>query len=182
MHRRREETLQFRAALARLRADREWNQSQLAGRLGISVRTLSHWECGHWFPPLKQRLDVVLKLHDMPPEHVLEIADGLGVSANPVVAPLLQPYRDALEEPDEDEAVPPAPAPPPEPPRPRPSPEQVRAAVDAVVRDSADAMNVLANDLRAAIGRALAASGALGGTLEDTQEAVAVKAGKPKPT
>jgi transcriptional regulator with XRE-family HTH domain len=166
----------------RLRHEHGWTQPQLARKLGISKRTLSHWENGHWFPPHKQRLDVVLSLHDVPPEYVLEIADGLGVSLNPRVAPLLQPYRDALDGPDESEdAVTVVAAPPPaEPPRPRPTPEQLRTAVDAVVRDAADGMNVLTNDLRAAIDRALAASAELGGTLEETREAVAVRSAKPK--
>jgi transcriptional regulator with XRE-family HTH domain len=154
----------------RMRQELGWTQLDLATKLGISRRTLSHWESGHWFPPHKERLHVVLSLHDVPPEHVLEIADGLGVTLNPRVEPLLKPFRDALY--GTEETPPPPPA---EPPRPRPTPEQLRAAVDVVLRDASDGMNVLTNDLRAAIGRALAASAELGGTLEDTREAVAVK-------
>jgi transcriptional regulator with XRE-family HTH domain len=174
--RRRSEAEWFRVTLLRLRRDHKWTQPQLAGMLGVSKRTLSHWECGHWLPPFKQRLHVVLSLRNVPPEYVLEIADGLGVSVDPAVAPFLQPYKDALDPP----VVEPAPVPPPPPaPRPPVDPEALRNAMDAVMRDTADGLNVLANDLRAAVGRALATCGAMGGTLEEMQEAVTVKA-KPK--
>ncbi|MGO8995623.1 MAG: helix-turn-helix domain-containing protein [Polyangiaceae bacterium] len=163
----------------RLRTERGWTQDHLATKLGMSKRTLSHWENGHWLPPFKQRLHVVLSLHDMPPEVVLEVADGLGVSTNPVVEPLLKPYRDALygAQESDDDAAPTVVV---SPPRPRPEPKQLRAALDAVVFAAADAMNATPNDVRAVIDRALAASGDLGGTLEDTREAVAVKVAKPK--
>ncbi len=171
---RRSETDQFRSALRNLRAENQWSQYVLASKLGVSVRTLSYWENGYWLPTFRQRVDVVIALHDMPPEHVLEVADGLGVSVNPALQPLLQPYRDALD-PKPIELAPPPP-PPPELPRPEPSPDLLRAAVDAVVRDAADTMNVPANDLRAAIGRALAACDELGATMTGARDAVAVRA------
>jgi transcriptional regulator with XRE-family HTH domain len=166
-----------------LRGHNEWTQPQLAAKLGVSKRTLSNWECGYWLPPFKQRLHVVLALRDVPPEHVLEIADGLGVSVDPAVTPFLQPFRDALNPPPVVEAVapvappslPPPEPPPAEPPRPRVDAQQLREAMDSVVRDAADGMNVAANDLRAALGRAIATCGELGGTLEEMQEAVVVK-------
>jgi transcriptional regulator with XRE-family HTH domain len=172
--RRRAEADKFRFALMALREAQGWTQQRLGIELSVSKRTLSNWECGYWLPPFKQRLHLVLALRDMPPEHVLDIADGLGVSIDPAVAPFLQPYRDALEEPEEAPvAAPPPPVPPPPPPR--PSPEELRAAVDAVVRDAADGMNVSANELRAALGRALDACGAMNATLEDARGAVVVK-------
>jgi len=160
----------------RLRAEKKWTQDDLARVLRISKRTVCNWENGYWLPPFKQRVHVVVALHAMPPEYVLTIADGLGVSVDPAVAPLLQPHRDALAALDDDSP----PAPPPAPPRPRPPPEAVRSAIDVIVRDAADGMNVLANDLRATLGRALAACAELGGTLEDAQAAVVVKAKPPK--
>jgi transcriptional regulator with XRE-family HTH domain len=171
----------FRQALLHLREEHGWTQSDLAAKLGVSKRTLSHWECAHWLPPFKQRLHIVLSLREVPPEHVLEIADGLRVSLDPGVEPFLKPYRDALDPPPVVEVLPPTPVvppppPPAPPPRPRVDPEALRSAMDAVMRDTADGMNVLANDLRAAVGRALATCGALGGTLEEMQEAVTVKA------
>src|ERR1700691_5478105 len=96
VRRRRDEADQSRLALVRLRREHDWTQPQLAARLGVSKRTLSNWECGYWLPHFKQRLHVVLSLHDLAPEHVLEVADALGVSVNPAVAPFLQPYKDAL--------------------------------------------------------------------------------------
>jgi transcriptional regulator with XRE-family HTH domain len=153
----------------------------LAAKLGVSKRTLSNWECGYWLPPFKQRLHVVLSLRDVPAEYVLEIADGLAVSVDPAVAPFLQPFRDALDGPKRVAAEPPpalTPEPPP-PPRPRTDPRVLRSAMDAVVRDTADAMNVSANELRAAVGRSLAACAEIGGTLEEMREAVAVR-GKAK--
>ena len=174
--RRRSEAERFRVALLRLRSEEDWTQRTLAAKLGVSKRTLSNWECGYWLPPFKQRLHVLLSLRDAPPEHVLEIADALGVSSDPAVATFLQPYKDALD--------PPAPAPDvaalPAPPRRPTDPARLRSALDAVVRDAADAMNVPANELRGAIGRAIAASAELGGTLEEMGVAVAVK-GKAKP-
>jgi hypothetical protein len=47
--------------------------------------------------------------------------------------------------------------------------------MDAIVREDADAMNVLAKDLRAAVARALGVCRELGATLEDAQEAVVSK-------
>jgi hypothetical protein len=156
----------------RFRDEVKWTQDDLGARLGVSRRTVSNWENGYWLPPFKQRLHVVLALRDAPPGFVLTIADALGVSVDPAVAPLLQPFRDALDPPAP--VAPPLPPPPPEPPRVRPEPAHLRAAVDAVVRDAADAMNVAANELRAAVGRALAACAELGATVEETQAAVAV--------
>ena len=174
VRRRRSETDKFRVALMNLRDEQGWTQDTLAAKLGISKRTLSNWECGYWLPPFKQRVQVVLSLHDAPPEYVLAIADGLGVSLDPAAAPFLQPYRDALEGAAPGEEPPPPPAP-----RPPVNPEELRSAMDAIVRDAADAMNVPANELRAAIGRALTACAELGGTLEEMRDAVAVK-GKAK--
>src|ERR1700721_2360489 len=76
------ETAAFRLALQRLRRAQDWTQSQLGAHLGVSVRTLTNWECGYWLPHFKQRLHVVLSLRDVPPAHVLEVADALGVSGD----------------------------------------------------------------------------------------------------
>ena len=140
---------------------------------------MSNWECGYWLPHFKQRLHVVLSLHDLAPEHVLEVADALGVSVNPAVAPFLQPYKDAFygAPPGVEEPVAPTPTPAPE--RVPTDPVLLRNAMDTVVRDASDEMNVPANELRAAVSRALAVCGELGGTLEEMRAAVAVK-GKPK--
>jgi transcriptional regulator with XRE-family HTH domain len=176
--RRRSETDRFRVAVMRMRKELGWTQNALAARLGISRRTLSTWESGYWLPPFKERLHVVLKLRDVPPQHVLEIADALGLGTDPMVQALLTPFRDALYGPDEDDAPPAAPAAPSPPPSPRPAPEQLRAAMDVVVRETADALDARPNDVRAAITRALAACEALGANLEETRAAVAAL---PKP-
>ena len=182
VHRRRPETETFRLALGRLREELGLTQASLAERLGVSDRTLSHWESGHWLPPSRQRVHVVLSMRDMPPEYVLEVADGLGVSADPAVTPLLQPFRDALDPPPPILAAPLPVAPPPPPlPPPRAPTDAValRRTLDGVVRDRADAMNIAANDLRAAVGAALAAAVEIGATLEETRGAVEVR-GKTK--
>jgi transcriptional regulator with XRE-family HTH domain len=160
----------------RLRREKGWTQDQLALTLGISKRTLSNWENGYWLPPFRQRVHVVLTLRDAPPEYVLEFADALGVSVDPTVAPLLQPYRDALDPPPAPPSVPP---PAPVAPRVPVDPERLRAAMDAIVRDAADGMNVPANDLRAALSRAVSAGAEIGATLEELGQAVVVK-GKPQ--
>lgn len=167
-HRRRDETLTFRVLLVQLRQELGWQQDDLASKLQVSKRTLSHWECGHWLPPFKQRLHVVAALRDAPPEYVLAVADALGVSVNPAVAPMLQPFKDALDPPE------PVLAPSP-PPRARVDADGLRRALDAIVWSVADEMNVAANDLRALVGRALAAGGEMGATLEELRDAVAVK-------
>ena len=168
----RDETLRFRDAVDRLREEQGLNQAQLARTLGISTRTLSNWECGYWLPPFKQRLHVVLALRAMPPAYVIEIAEALGVASDSAVAPLLQPFRDALRADDPKGVVA---SPPPPPPPPRPSAEEMRALLDGIVREGADGMNVAANDLRAVMKRALDAAAGVGATLEDVREAVEVR-------
>jgi transcriptional regulator with XRE-family HTH domain len=172
-YRRRSETDKFRMALMQLRAKHKWTQETLASKLGVAKRTLSHWECGHWLPPVRQRLHVLLALHDVPPEYVLEVADGLGISADPAAQSFLQQYEDALDPPEP--VAPPAPVVV-APPRVPIDPERLRASMDTLVRDAADAMNVSANELRAALGRALATCAELGGTLDEMRDAVAVRA------
>ena len=172
-YRRRSETDKFRHALWGLRRERQWTQETLASKLGVAKRTLSHWECGHWLPPVRQRLHVLLALHDMPPAHVLAVADGLGISADPAAQSFLQQYEDALDPPEP--VAPPAPVVV-APPRVPIDPEVLRASMDALVRDAADAMNVSANELRAAVGRALATCAELGATLDEMRDAVAVRA------
>jgi len=142
-----------------------------------SPRRPSNWERGYWLPPHKQRLDVVLSLRDEAPEHVLEIADGLGVSVDPATEPFLRKYRDALDPPPPVEEAPVAyvPVVVPEPPRVPVDAAGLRAKMDAVVREAADAMNVSANELRVAFGRAVAGCAEMGGTLEEMREAVAVE-------
>jgi DNA-binding XRE family transcriptional regulator len=146
-----------------------WAQDVLAARLGISRRTLSHWETGHWLPPIKLRPHIVLALRNAPPEYVLEMADSLGVSVTPGTESMLQPFRDALEA-DQAEPAPPVP-----PPRVPPNPVVLRGAVDDVLRDAADEMNVSANELRAVLVRTLAACADQQATLEEAQAAVAVR-------
>jgi transcriptional regulator with XRE-family HTH domain len=172
--RRRDETTKFRLAIMRLRRELGWTQNDLAALLAISKRTLSNWECGYWLPPYKQRLHIVLSLRTAPPEYVLEVADALGVSVNPATVPFLQPYRDAVYPPPEP-VVPVVAAVSAPPPRAPLDPAHLRKAVDAVVHEVADGMNVAANELRAGIGRALATCAELGATLDEMRDAVAVR-------
>jgi len=141
---------------------------------------LTNWECGYWLPHYRQRLHVVLSLRDVPPEHVLAVADALGVSGDEAVTPFLQQFKDALDPPDaetpsEDSPPPPlAPAPPPPPPPPpRPTQSELRAVVDPIVLDAANALDARPNDVRAIVAKVVGACGALGGTLEDVAAAVA---------
>lgn len=176
VRRRRSEAEVFRRALIQLRNEKKWNQAELAAILGVSKRTLSNWECGYWLPPVKQRLHVVLALRNTPPEYVLDIADALGVSHDPAVATFLKPFEDKLD------GVTPAPPAVPPPPRVPLDPARLRSAFDAVIRDAADAMNVSANDLRAAVARALALGSELAATIDEMQEALTVRVkGKASP-
>jgi transcriptional regulator with XRE-family HTH domain len=161
------ETAAFRLALQRLRRALKWNQSQLGARLGVSVRTLTNWECGYWLPHFKQRLHIVLSLREVPPEHVLEVADALGVSGDPLVAPLLKQFEDALDLPVEEIA--PVVSPPP----PRPTQAELRAAVDPIVLDAANTLDARPNDVRAVVARVVAACVGLGATLDEVGEVVA---------
>jgi len=172
------ETAAFRQALQRLRGAQQWTQSQLGAHLGVSVRTLTNWECGYWLPHFKQRLHVVLSLRNVPPAHVLEIADALGVSGDPLVAPLLQQFKDALDSEVEEPALVAAPLvarpePPPPPPPPRPTRAELRAVVDPIVLDTANALDARPNDVRAIVARVVAACLGMGATLNDVGEAVA---------
>ncbi len=139
--------------------------------LTVSRRTLVNWECAYWLPPRKQRVQLVLALRAVPPEHVLNVAESLGLTNDDAVAPLLAQFERALE--GEAPPVVAARAPATPPPPPRPTPEALRAAVDAVVHTSADALDVRASDLRAAVTRVLAACGDLGANLDETRGAVA---------
>jgi hypothetical protein len=143
-----------------------WNQHVLASKLNVSQKTLSNWENGYWLPPLTQRVHVVLSLHAGPPEHVLDIAAGLGVSEHPVVAALLAPLREALEGPP---STPTVPAPP------RAPPAGLRAVVDAAILAGADALNARPNDVRAAVASVLAACAKLDATLADAEQVVTVR-------
>jgi hypothetical protein len=139
------------------------------------VRTLTNWECGYWLPHYKQRLHVVLSLRDVPPEHVLDVADALGVSGDAAVAPFLKPFEDALDEADAEPspAVAPAlPPPPPPPPAPRPTPEQLRAVVDPIVLEAANVLDARPNDVRAIVAKVAAACRAIGANLDDVEGAV----------
>jgi transcriptional regulator with XRE-family HTH domain len=165
------ETLLFRQALQRLRSELKWTQHELGAHLGVSVRTLTNWECGYWLPHYKQRLHVVLSLRHVPAEHVLAVADALGVSGDEAVAPFLQQFKDALDPPEVETArqpAPPAPLPPlSPPPPPRPTRGELRAVVDPIVLDAANALDARPNDVRAIVAKVVAACSALGGTLED---------------
>ncbi len=172
--RRKSEAVAFSEALVAIRRELEWKQDQLARVLGVSKRTLSHWECAYALPSDKQRLHVTLSLRELPPAHLLDVADALGVADDAAVAPFLQSLRDELDPPPAPEPPPPppAPAPPPEPPRAAPDPRVVREAIDAVVRAAADEMNVKPGDLRAALRSALVAGSAHGANVEEIAEAV----------
>jgi hypothetical protein len=151
--------------------------------LGVSVRTLTNWECGYWLPHFKQRLHIVLSLRDVPPEHVLEVADALGVSGDPLVAPLLQPFKDALDSPVEETApvAPPLaapPEPPPPPPPPRPTLAELRAAVDPIVLDAANTLDARPNDVRAVVARVVEACRGMRATLDELGDAVAAVVAK----
>jgi len=156
------EAERFSQALLSLRKERKWSQDTLARQLGVSKRMVSNWECGYELPHFNKRAHVVVSLLDQPPQHVLEIADALAVSVQPGIAPLLQSLRDALEGRVATTVA-------------RPAPEVLRQAVDALVREAADHLDVTPNGLRAALGKVVAACAELGGTLGDLKDAVAVK-------
>ena len=99
------------------------------------------------------------------------------MSGDPLVAPLLQQFKDALDSAGGETeraiaAPPPAPRPPPPPP-PRPTRAEVRAAVDPVVLDAANALDARPNDVRAVVARIVAACLGMGATLNDVGVAVA---------
>jgi transcriptional regulator with XRE-family HTH domain len=167
--RRREETRDFSVTLRLLREELGWTQETLAARLGVSRRTLVSWECGYWLPPVKQRVHVLLALHGVPPEYLLDLAAALGVSTDEAIRPLLDPLERACDAEEEAHAALLAPAPQV---APRPSPDALRAAVDVVVRTSADALDVRASDLRAAVTRVLAACAELGADIDEVRGAV----------
>jgi DNA-binding XRE family transcriptional regulator len=152
-------------ALRSLREEMGWSQDDLAARIGTTRRTLGNWENGYWLPEVKERVHIVVAVHDAPPACVLAVADALGLTRVPAVAPLLDQYRSALRGPSE-------------PPRPRPSAEALRVAVDAVVHPAADALDVRSSDLRAAVARVLTVCVELGADLGQVRAAVATPSAK----
>jgi transcriptional regulator with XRE-family HTH domain len=154
----------------RIRDELGWSQSTLAARLSVSKRTISSWENGYWLPPFKQRMHVLYALRSVPAHHVLTIANALGLSQDDAVAQFLEPYERAVDG-DVDE---PAPALPDPPKRVAVSPEALRGAVDAAVKDVADAIDARPNDVRMAVGRVLAVCAAMQATVEEAQAAVVV--------
>ncbi|HEY2512284.1 MAG TPA: helix-turn-helix domain-containing protein [Polyangiaceae bacterium] len=165
--------LPFHKALRSLRRELGWNQHVLAAHFGISVRTLTSWECGYALPPEKQRLHVLLSLREAPPQHVLNVAAALGMDEDPVLAPFLRPFEDALAARD-NEGAPAVPPPPP-----RPTPEAVRAAVNEVVLEAANLLDLRPNEVRAIVAKVAAACRAIHANLEDLEGAV-VPAAKAK--
>ncbi len=173
----------FARALGMLRDACGWTQDRLAVELAVSRRTLGNWESAFWLPPLKHRVHLVLALRDVPPAHVLAVADALGVASDKAVAPLLAQFERALDvelgrgavvSPTPAPLPPPAPpAPPPPPPRVAPPAEAVRRAVDSVVQTSADTLDVRASDLRAVVVKILTACEEIGANLEETRAAAA---------
>jgi transcriptional regulator with XRE-family HTH domain len=165
--RRRDEARAFAGALLALRGHMEWTQAQLGARLGVSRRTLTNWECGYWLPPHKQRVHIVLALKEAPPAHILNVANGLGVSANPAASFLLKEFEYALEHEDDDEdALAPVP---------RPTPEELKVIADAIVREGADALDVRPSDLRGVMVKLLDACAAKGAALKDVLAAATPK-------
>jgi transcriptional regulator with XRE-family HTH domain len=168
VYRTKSEARRFRVTLTALREELGWNQGDLAARVGVSVRTVSNWENGYWLPPEKQRLHVLLALRDVPPAYVLQIAETLGLTADPAHASLLQPFRDALagvaERPPVANVAPPRP--------PRVDGATLKRAIDAAVREVSDALDAKPNDVRAGVSRVLAACRELGGTIEDAHAAL----------
>jgi transcriptional regulator with XRE-family HTH domain len=177
-HHAKREALDFRVLLMRIAKSHGWNRDALAGKLGVSKRTTSHWICGHWLPPARERVHVLLTLRDEPSDVVLALADALGLSTDPAAAPVVRFFEDRLEAEEaaaQAIAAPPAAAPaPPPPPKPRPTPEALRAAADGAIREAADAMDARPNELRIAVGQVLAALAALDATIDDARGALAV--------
>ena len=171
---RRDEAVVFGEALVELRRAMGWTQGELGARLRVSRRTLTNWEGGYWLPPLKQRPHVVLALTEAPPDHVLGIAETLGVSSNPGAGPVLDQLERALD------AIMTPPAAQAKDQAPPATPEELRAIVDAIVREAADAMDASPNAVREVIGRVLAACRERGATLEAIAAGVAVTSGKRK--
>jgi DNA-binding XRE family transcriptional regulator len=156
----------FGGMLMRVRRGLQWSQDDLAARLGVSRKTVSHWECGHWLPPANLHMHIITALYDAPSEHVLAMADTLGVSAHPVAKALLASHRAALGLSSDGVARAPA--------RTAADPTLL-ATVDAILRDAADTLDVSANDLRVVLAHALGACAERGATLEAARDAVAIK-------
>jgi transcriptional regulator with XRE-family HTH domain len=99
-------------------------QRELGARVGVSGRSVSRWETGHWEPHRAQRLSLLKVFAELPPPMVRELTVLLsGVDPGP-----------------------PAPAA-----APAPEPVDVRALVDRLVLSAADQLDVGPRSLRAAL-------------------------------
>jgi hypothetical protein len=193
--RKRSELRPFATAMLHLRGWLDIDQATMAARLGTSTRTLSDWENAYAMPPANQRIHFLYVLDTLDPDRTQLFAELFGITHHPAVQPLLAP-----EEPEAPAPVPEAPvvaappvapvvveappvvveappvvAPPPPPPEPkRPTAEALRAALDRVVRDVADDVDVRASDLRAGVTAVLAALASGGCSFEEALGALAL--------
>jgi DNA-binding transcriptional regulator YiaG len=135
----------FAQALLRLRRSAKLAQDVMGMRLGVSSRTLSDWENTYAMPTPNQRMHVLFALHGVAPDYTEHFARCFALTGHPGVAQLLED--------NEPDAPPPAP----------PTVEQIRAALDLVIREVADVTDVRANDLRRGCTRCSASSGSEGG-------------------
>jgi hypothetical protein len=164
-----------------VRRDLKIAQGSMAIRLGVSQRLLSNWENGYTQPDAKEHLHFIYRMHEIEPEWAETLAGLLGLDEHPAIMPLF---------PEEPEVPPPPPvvvpvpvpvAPPPAEvvaplPPPPPTRDEVRALLDAVVREAADVVDVRASDLRRGLYAVLDALVEASVSIEDARAALGMKA------
>jgi DNA-binding transcriptional regulator YiaG len=171
MPRRRPELREFARTMRTVRESLKVEQGRMAIRLGVSTRTLSDWENQYSVPNEKQRLQFLYTMKDVHPEWVETFIELFGLEGHPGIDPLLpDPPEPPAPTPPEPPPLPPEPPPPP-----RPTREELRASLEAAVREAADSIDVRASDLRRGVHAVLGALAASGGSIEDARDALAPK-------
>ena len=118
----------FAQSMCDVRSAMGWTQDQMGGRLGVSRRTLTRWECHDELPPIGVRKHIATALWDAPANLRMALVRALGLDdafVEAVIAP---------------RAVP---APPPPPPAPE--------LIDGAFLELCERANVAPGQLRAAL-------------------------------
>jgi transcriptional regulator with XRE-family HTH domain len=162
--------------LRRARTQLGLEQRALAKHFQITPRTLSRWEAGGARPVRDCRELVAKVLENIDGETWRAIVTELGLPLDQMLAKNAIQRAKLPPPPPPPEPPPPEPEPPPAPPA--PTSAQIRAALDDLVRATAEDLDVTARRLRAALGNVLADLAALGLSPAEAREHVMHRAAR----
>ena len=197
---RRPELKAFATDMRTLRASLKVDQVIMANHFGVSPRLLSDWENGYSQPDVKQRLHFLYTLSQLDPDWVGTFASYFGLAEHPAIVPLLEDDADDNDATHDGQGQAPAAAqvdaplqqttdlapprsPPYDPPAPQKrAPEDLRAQIDAALREAADAVDVRASDLRRGLYAVLGVVAQQGASIDDVRAALEATREKRRPS